>query len=185
MKTGWDDVVEEFINKNPRGYYWHTEIEEYAREKNIFPAGSNPQLKIKDALKRLGYEQYKNPVTREYKEYKTKKRWWYLSHPEVVSSSDNANREAMVEALNAEAELQEMQERQKEELLEASVEQESTAREELEQAYLDADAEEELMYADDEFEEAYLEASETFTEVKRSKAEFLEKLKLQKEKRKK
>ena len=31
MTTGWDDVVEEFIKDNPRGYYWHTEIEEYAR----------------------------------------------------------------------------------------------------------------------------------------------------------
>ena len=185
MTTGWDDVVEEFINKNPRGYYWHTEIEEYAREKNIFPAGSNPQLKIKDALKRLGYEQYTNPVTREYKEYKTKKRWWYLSHPEVVSSSDNLDREAMMEALNAEAELQELQEYQKEGLLEASVEQESIAREEREQANLNAHAEEESMYTDNEFQEACLEASETFTEVKPSKAEFLKKLRLQKLKRKK
>ena len=185
MTTGWDDVVEEFINKNPRGYYWHTEIEEYAREKNIFPAGSNPQLKIKDALKRLGYEQYTNPVTREYKEYKTKKRWWYLSHPEVVSSSDNLDREAMMEALNAEAELQELQEYQKEGLLEASVEQESIAREEREQANLNAHAEEESMDTDNEFQEACLEASETFTEVKPSKAEFLKKLRLQKLKRKK
>ncbi len=119
MTTGWDDVVEEFIKDTPRGYYWHSEIEEYAREQNIFPAGSNPQLKIKDALKRLGYEQYKNPVARDYKDKKYKKRWWYLSHPEVVSSSDNSNQEAMMEALNAEAaehgaqmedELQEMQE---------------------------------------------------------------------------
>ena len=98
MTTGWDDVVEEFIKDNPRGYYWHTEIEEYAREKKIFPTGSNPQLKIKDALKRLGYEQYKNPVARDYKGKKYKKRWWYLHNSEVLSSdSEKSNKQAKSE----------------------------------------------------------------------------------------
>ncbi|MEM7554345.1 MAG: VapE domain-containing protein [Cyanobacteria bacterium P01_A01_bin.84] len=161
MTTGWDDVVEEFIKDNPRGYYWHTEIEEYARERNTFPAGSNPQLKIKDALKRLGYEQYKNPVTREYKDKKYKKRWWYLSHPEVVSSSDNANQEAMMEALNAEAakhgaqmepELQEMQEFQQ-----------ALAIEEQEQLDAYLESQRELAEAWDSFTERDLSSIEEMT----------------------
>ena len=88
MTTGWDDVVEEYLNKNPRGYYWPTEIEEYAQKNRIVPAGNYPQQKIKDALKRLGYEQYKNPVSREYKEHKSKKRWWHLPKDKVLHSSE-------------------------------------------------------------------------------------------------
>ena len=87
MTTGWDDVVEEFISNNPRDYYWHTEIEEYAKAKNIVPAGNYPHQKIKDALRRLGYEQHKNPVARDYKGHKSKKRWWH----KVQSPSPSSN----------------------------------------------------------------------------------------------
>ena len=101
MTTGWDDVVEEFLNNNPREYYWHTEIEEYAKERNIVPAGNYPHQKIKDALKRLGYEQYKNPVSREYKGYKSKKRWWHLPQVEVLPSSEDVDEQAYFDRCQA------------------------------------------------------------------------------------
>ena len=101
MTTGWDDVVEEFLNKNSREYYWHTEIEEYAKQKNIVPAGNYPQQKIKDALIRLGYKQYKNPVSRKYKGYKSKKRWWHLPQVEVLSSPQTSNEQCNLEAEQA------------------------------------------------------------------------------------
>jgi predicted P-loop ATPase len=108
MFTGWDDVVEEFLNKNPREYYWHTEIEEYAKVNNIVPAGNYPQQKIKDALRRLGYEQYKNPVSREYKGYKSKKRWWHNPQGTILPPLEEvSDEEAYLDAQQAELDAQE------------------------------------------------------------------------------
>lgn len=181
MTTGWDDVVEEFTKENSRGYYWHTEIEEYAREKNIFPAGSNPQLKIKDALRRLGYEQYKNPVIREYKDKKYKKRWWYLPNSEVLFPS----KEYQQDILLSEEEKQEQAVLEAEAILDAELEQQ--------EAYADACAEHELAssgeyerFMTEEEEEEYHEALASAKKVGpvSSKREFREILKSSQNKKK-
>ena len=84
ITTAWDSIVEEFTNIYPFEYCWHDDVEQFAKQQNKTPSGSNPTLKIKDSLKRLGYKQLDNASNKIWYaqgQVKSRKRWWVRQQP--------------------------------------------------------------------------------------------------------